>query len=104
MSDLTTYRIGDLNGLGHVDNPNTGNPGYPIAAEMLEDMLQGGVLVRDTRLQAIVDAPRCVHGNIYPHPKGKFEDEGYTIRHCVGAPKLAALLDALTEENNDESA
>ena len=92
MSDLTTYRLET----GHVDEHH-----YADVARTIGYMERDKVLVPDTRLQAIADAPRCVHGNIYPYPKGKFEDEGYTIRHCVGAPKLAALLDALKAEGGN---
>ena len=54
----------------------------------------------DTRLQAIADAPRCEHGNIYTHIR---PSALRTTKWCDGAPKLAALLDALfTEEDSDE--
>jgi hypothetical protein len=63
-----------------------------------------GYLVPDTRLQAIADAPKCEHGNVYRHI------DRHSIRYqpiaglmkwdwCEGSPEFAAaIVDALTEE------
>ena len=60
-------------------------------------------LVVDGRLQAIADAARCEHGNIYRHQIA-WADGGIgwysNDEWCEGAPELAALLDALGGTDN----
>ena len=64
-------------------------------------MKDEGVLVPDTRLQAITDAPRCEHGEIDWHwVEDKVRGMPLVGRwRCDGAPELRALLNALTEED-----
>ena len=64
-------------------------------------LIDDGVLVPDLRLQEIADAPRCKHDNVYTHlqPTTNLLGE-ISFKWCEGAPELAALLDALTKENN----
>ena len=78
MSDLTTYRLPDP---------------LPRGRNIEVDEL-----IPDTRLQAIADAPRCKHGNIYPHIDGDSvtSDPGIARWYiCQGSPEKAALLDGL---------
>ncbi len=75
MSDLTTYRIPE-----HIS---------AHARKNLEFCIQDGVLVRDTRLQAIADA-------------WKEGTERYRMLNRQSWPELADLLDALEEEDNHE--
>ncbi len=66
------------------------------------DKLLTTVCEQNRRMQAIADVPKCVHGNIYPHSvaaSGEAWKRGVGRMECVGSPKLAGLLDALTEEN-----
>ncbi|KKL51031.1 hypothetical protein LCGC14_2299570 [marine sediment metagenome] len=60
----------------------------------------------DATMQAIADEPRCEHGNVYSHIDGKESYErirqGSDYSWCKGSPELAALLDAITKENNHE--
>ena len=67
--------------------------------ELHDDLVRDGVLVPDTRLQAIADAPRCEHGMIDEHRhvvgwNPDYNDNFGTVT-CPGAPVLRALLDAL---------
>jgi len=52
----------------------------------------------DATMQAIADEPRCEHGNVYTHI---VLTDIRTTKWCEGAPKLAALLDALREKKTE---
>ena len=92
MSDLTRYRVPP----GHMSDAE-------VRTEYGELYNRGGFrYIKDTTLQAIADAPRCEHGNIYPHGvatlHGTREGSGASLWYvdtCEGAPALGALLDAL---------
>ena len=79
---------------------------YKYADGMLvSDLIRDGVLVPDSTLQDIADAPKCEHGNIDRHIIGgsirRMELIGtIEMDWCDGAPKLRALLDGLV--NNDQ--
>ena len=64
------------------------------------DKLLTTVCEQNRRLQAIADAPKCEHGNIYPHLVDRWfrNDTGYNEKRCDGVPDLADLLDAQTKE------
>ncbi len=81
---------------------------HSVATNTAEHCLEAYVSGRLIDGQAIADAPKCEHGNIYRHIMD------CTIRHqplagitkwewCEGSPEAADLLGALTEENNDAS-
>ena len=94
MSELTTYRINDS---------SLGGERILRSNEVLQldHLIQDKALVPDTRLQAIADAPRCEHGNIYPHDT--YNDELRDFGgECEGAPEAAAVLDALEGTDNDD--
>ncbi len=89
MSDLTTYRAA-----------------RGFTGSLLKRLIAQGALVPDTRLQAIADAPRCVHGNVYLHTIEDsieaallIDNPADALARCEGAPELAALLDALVKED-----
>ena len=90
--ELTTYRI-------CYECEGTGGPWHEMCDVCLAT---DGPLGSnpDTRLQAIADAPRCKHGNIYPHIDGDSvtSDPGIARWYiCQGSPEKAALLDALLD-------
>ncbi|KKL81731.1 hypothetical protein LCGC14_1991780 [marine sediment metagenome] len=97
MIEPTTYRLDRKQAEFYL--------GFDDAAEMIDL----GVLVLDTRLQAIHDAPRCKHLLIDRHQAYILDDElrqqyhpnGAAMwRWCEGAPELRALLGALGERPN----
>ena len=72
----------------------------------IDIMVREGVLVLDTRLQAIADAHKCKHELIDRHQAyilnadltQKYHPNGAAVwEWCEGAPELRALLDALTK-------
>ena len=75
--------------------PEVVEPYVHSDTSLIQRLVDSGSLTPDTRLQAIADAPRCVHGNIYTHI---ILTAIRTTTWCDGAPELAALLDALTKE------
>ena len=76
MSDLSTYRIEKWN--------------QPEVRDLLCDLELSDVLIPDDRLQTIADAWNEGTGGEYEWSRGRVREE---------MPELAALLDALTEEN-----
>ena len=67
-------------------------------------MERDGILILDTRLQAIADAAalRCEHDGIDAHRVYPTEHSIPTDYICPGTPKLREALDALTKEDADE--
>ena len=68
-------------------------------SDLFHDAIKLGMIKPDTTLQAIAGAPRCEHGNIYPH----LENSRGMQYECEGSPEAAGLLDALTQEDTDGS-
>lgn len=58
---------------------------------------------KEAQLDAIADAPKCEHGNVYRHIVAMWDGSLYVIDvdevWCDGAPEKRAAIDALTEEN-----
>jgi len=95
MTDLTAaYRI---------ETPIPEGKTYTAGEAWMVDWEEGFAIVPDGRLQAIADAARCEHGNIYRHQIA-WADGGIgwysNDEWCEGAPELAALLDALGGTDN----
>ncbi|KKK98594.1 hypothetical protein LCGC14_2641210 [marine sediment metagenome] len=106
MSDLVIlYRVAEGGPFNlQVDNGVT-------IENITDDLVNARVLIPDTRLQAIKDAPRCEHDRIDRHQVTVKNDDGEDIYYpngavmwewCEGAPELRDLLTALTEENNND--
>jgi len=57
--EMTLYRIADINSMGAVMDSRTGEPSYPLGAEMLHHMVESGTLV---------PVVPCRHGKYDQHP------------------------------------
>jgi len=71
---MTLYRIADINSMGAVMDSRTGEPSYPLGAEMLHHMVESGTLVPVTP---------CEHGNYARHIVG-YGERMNTFAMCDG--------------------